>query len=835
MTAVPILTSLARLAWERSATETDLRFDDDSIDIEDAVADLEPGLSEELEATFFEALERTDERLSIITRERLVVDTEPPEAVFDLVDQFDEAIAAAIPETNRHERRYSVLSALVAVLRSLDESADGICRVAAAGTGMEPPTTAALQSSVSELETHLESTLGDGPADADQRVETHRQRGETQFDSGSFHEAADSFRSVLLLESDDAAAHAGLGAALARSRDLTTTEATRRHLQRALELDPGNTRALRYHASFRWDHDGEDAGRDAFEQALEQAPTNERLYRTYAERLRDAGEPDDAAEIYERGLETVGADHVLRRYYARFLATLQRFDQAQAQFERAIEDDRIDPVARIWFGHFHDQRGMPELARPYLEAGFEMIDAGFGDVDLDTFLPSLVRLVEILEQVGEDDAVVRWCEYALDNGDEISDNEDALQTLEERYNSHRPPADDSTGSTDETETPTESETTDEMSANGNAMADTDASLDEQVAAAIEHDTGDITDPDTLAEIGHKYRKTEAQPLASVYFEQALEQDQGHANAHFGLARLASAADPPDKEAVYHHYKRAIERDPDALEIRRLFADTLATWDNRDVAETQFEAALDIDPDDPMTRCWYGSHCKSWGDTDDARTHLERGLTADKTRDELGTWAAITWATALVELCERDGDSAAVREWCRYGLSACDNETQPPGTEKQEQLEETLEQYADTVPTPWNRRDDSKFEQWWYLTVNGDSANVVVSVNGTELEWTTTSSSFSLSLPLNEIVDDDLYEIEVTVLRTIVEDSYDGSQYTDCVSEPDELSVDIAVNSYAAGEVVNTLDDESIMEASCDPGATETLPQTVALTLDTTTE
>jgi tetratricopeptide (TPR) repeat protein len=520
------------------------------------------------------------------------------------------------------------------------------------------------------------------------------------------------------------------------------------------------------------------------------------------------------ATVTEPGLSLPHERDTSQRFHGTYYADRGDDERASEAFEAAIDDIGAGPLEHLWYARYHDRRGSPGLARVYFESGFELHAEGFGVSTLDPLVPALVRFVELLDAAGEDADAVRWAEFALDRKEAISAHTDALDWLATRVETGTlPPARNETGVFD----------ADPDAAPPTVDADDWAGLFErQVAAAVERDAGDC-DPDELAAMGDQYRTTELPELARAYYERALESAPDHGGAHFGLGMLAYRAKNSDEETARTHFERAIEADPDSLRFRRRYADALACWGDREAAHQAFGATLAVAPRDPMTNCWFGSYCKAWDEDATARRHYEIGVAAADDTDDVGLVPLVSWIADLVELCERDGDTDAVVRWCRHGLSLCDREVLL-AFDDQETIEETLATYVDSVPTPQNRRDEEPFDHYWVLSVTGQDANVIVTVDGEEIESTSDGASFAMSLPLNHDVGRPPYDIEVTVLRATAETTDEAR----VLSGPEEASVDVRLKRYQAGEIVSTHDADPDAEASY---AGEPLPATVRLAFD----
>ena len=153
--------------------------------------------------------------------------------------------------------------------------------------------------------------------------------------------------------------------------------------------------------------------------------------------------------------------------------------------------------------------------------------------------------------------------------------------------------------------------------------------------------------------------------------------------------------------------------------------------------------------------------------------------------DVGRVALLGYVADLVELCERDGDIDAVREWCRHALSLCDHDILL-AYDDQEAIEETLDRYADSVPTPRNRRDEERFDHYWMRSVDGEDVHAASDED---------EVPFAVSLLLNDHVSGPPFEIEVTVLQATGKNTHGDP----VLSGPDEMFVDVRLKRYEAGE------------------------------------
>jgi len=185
--------------------------------------------------------------------------------------------------------------------------------------------------------------------------------------------------------------------------------------------------------------------------------------------------------------------------------------------------------------------------------------------------------------------------------------------------------------------------------------------------------------------------------------------------------------------------------------------------------------------------------------------------------DVGRVALLSYIADLVELCERDGDIDAVREWCRHALSLCDRDILL-AYDDQKTIEETLDRYADSVPTPRNRRDEGRFDHYWMLSVNGED----VYATSDEDE-----ASSAMSLLLNDHVDGPPFETDVTGLRATTKNTHGDP----VLSGPDEMFVDARLKHYEAGEWASTHDADPDASVVCDPASDDELPARVQLAYD----
>ena len=193
--------------------------------------------------------------------------------------------------------------------------------------------------------------------------------------------------------------------------------------------------------------------------------------------------------------------------------------------------------------------------------------------------------------------------------------------------------------------------------------------------------------------------------------------------------------------------------------------------------------------------------------------------------DVGRVAPLSYVADLVELCERDGDIDAVREWCRHALSLCDHDILL-AYDDQEAIEETLDRYADSVPTPRNRRNEERFDHYWMLSVDGEDVNVVTTADGKDVHAASDEDEapFAVSLLLNDHVSGPPFEIEVTVLQATGKNTHGDP----VLSGPDEMFVDVRLKRYEAGEWASTHDVDPDASVICDPAPDDEPPARVRL-------
>lgn len=136
-------------------------------------------------------------------------------------------------------------------------------------------------------------------------------------------------------------------------------------------------------------------------------------------------------------------------------------------------------------------------------------------------------------------------------------------------------------------------------------------------------------PDSLKRAVHHYR-------------QALDRDPNYAPAWAGLATAFALFDEynvmPAREA-YPLAKaaaaRALELDPAQVEARAALALIRAQYDwDRAGAEQDFKQAIAINPNFAVARHWYGMSLMAWGRTDEARQQFELALESDPLSNSL---------------------------------------------------------------------------------------------------------------------------------------------------------------------------------------------------------
>ncbi len=84
-----------------------------------------------------------------------------------------------------------------------------------------------------------------------------------------------------------------------------------------------------------------------------------------------------------------------------------------------------------------------------------------------------------------------------------------------------------------------------------------------------------------------------------YYHQALAIDRNYGNAHYNLANAYSRLGRD--ELATHHYRRALESQPDDTDAIFNFARLLARQGRTEAALDQYQQLLEVDPDDAEAR------------------------------------------------------------------------------------------------------------------------------------------------------------------------------------------------------------------------------------------
>jgi len=99
---------------------------------------------------------------------------------------------------------------------------------------------------------------------------------------------------------------------------------------------------------------------------------------------------------------------------------------------------------------------------------------------------------------------------------------------------------------------------------------------------------------------------EALPKAKAAALKALELDDALADAHEALAEINFFYEW-DWVAAEREYKRAIELNPNAGELRAYYSDLLNVMRRPQEAQAQIKRALELDPLNPTIQFWFGLH------------------------------------------------------------------------------------------------------------------------------------------------------------------------------------------------------------------------------------
>lgn len=181
-------------------------------------------------------------------------------------------------------------------------------------------------------------------------------RGKQLFYRSSFEalqEAVNEFRRAIEIDPDYAQAHARLAGTysqMANTGLLSAAEALelgRKHIDRALELDPVDGFAVAVEAIYKFMEGRSDES--DFARATELSPNNAEVLDIYASYLRRNGRPADALPYIERALELDPLSTSLFHDLGRSLISLGRFEQASSAFERIAQIDPDNPYAAHGF------------------------------------------------------------------------------------------------------------------------------------------------------------------------------------------------------------------------------------------------------------------------------------------------------------------------------------------------------------------------------------------------------------------------------------------------------------------------------------------------------
>jgi tetratricopeptide (TPR) repeat protein len=180
-------------------------------------------------------------------------------------------------------------------------------------------------------------------------VTLYYNRGMFYVGQGELELAEASFLKGMELRPDSALPHIGL-ASLSMARGEPANEA--RHLEDALDLEPGAYTALAHLGRNRFEANRREEGLDLCRMAAEAAPTDETVLATYASLLREVGRVEEALSLFERA--EAGARHpvpLLLADQSICLRLLGRTDEARARLEYGLGLNPDDPdllLEMVW-------------------------------------------------------------------------------------------------------------------------------------------------------------------------------------------------------------------------------------------------------------------------------------------------------------------------------------------------------------------------------------------------------------------------------------------------------------------------------------------------------
>lgn len=140
--------------------------------------------------------------------------------------------------------------------------------------------------------------------------------------------------------------------------------------------------------------------------------------------------------------------------------------------------------------------------------------------------------------------------------------------------------------------------------------------------------------------------------ASVYFQQAIDEDPSYAAAYSGLADCSSGltwhgfTSPSETlPSAYAAALKAVELDPQSAEAHASLGLVLNhRWDWRG-AKAEFSRALELDSQYANAHHWYGDNLSIQGRHDEALLEAKEALKLDPLNRMIGTWVALRYYLA----------------------------------------------------------------------------------------------------------------------------------------------------------------------------------------------
>jgi Tfp pilus assembly protein PilF len=175
-----------------------------------------------------------------------------------------------------------------------------------------------------------------------------------------------------------------------------------------------------------------------YERALESDETYVGAHRGLGRLAAEVGDPDETAirEHFERALAVDPTDRETRRRYGLALAWAGATDDAAEQYRSVLDAHPDDALTNCWYGDLCVDRGDHDLARQHLTRGLLAVSDTDEEVGASPRVYWTTRLVELLDDVGDDEAVVEWCRRGLALCSETLLPNDAQETLEEHLAAH---------------------------------------------------------------------------------------------------------------------------------------------------------------------------------------------------------------------------------------------------------------------------------------------------------------------------------------------------------------------------------------------------------------